>query len=158
MLFLAVVFGLLLGCLVACLVVLIVPLRYRWDRKVQWERGRTSPVWTGLAAMVSEAFVVSPDAAISLAGEAIKAVGGKDVSVVNDMVTGWTGSMWTNFPPWQAYQLVIEVRHHAGDEHEFVCGARPRKMWSLSQLGTRRVGRNLAQDLAAEVRRMNAPS
>lgn len=86
---------------------------------------------------------------IDVAADAIRAVGGRDISTSEDAsrVVGWIGKTLTNIPQRQEYRLLIDIRP-ASSGYEFRCLAQAR--FASALLGAARA-RDLAQSLSEEI-------
>ena len=117
-----------------CVLALFLALRFRLDRKRQLDHGQADYPWTGGgASTVKAVFPGSADTARAASAQAIRNLGGQDISVIGSSITtGWTGSMWTNIPKWQAYQLSIVIENEEANPLHLLCCARPRKAWAAS--------------------------
>src|ERR1700733_11663648 len=93
-------------CLIAVILLIsFVVVRLRFDCKIQLERGRPDPPCSGIGVeSVLVDFPGSEEVAMEVSTRAIQGVGGRDVSRIGKViVTGWSGSMWTNIPKRQAW-------------------------------------------------------
>lgn len=120
------------------------------DRKLLIQVGRPTPPWSGnYAAAFPVRAAVTPDRALVVARQAIGHLHAHDVQTFDHhTVVGWVGSIWTNLPRWQAYQLAVVVIGQSYGTTELVCCARPR--FSLAYFGGS-MSRELASDLQQAV-------
>jgi hypothetical protein len=114
--------------------IILLALRSRLDRKRQLARGKPDNPWSGSgASTVTAIFRGTADAARTASTQAIRHLGGQDISLNgSSVITGWIGSMWTNIPQWQAYQLSVVIEDEEANPLHLLCCARPRKAWAAS--------------------------
>jgi hypothetical protein len=128
--------------------VLLLVVTTRTDRKLLVQLGRSDAPWLGAyaASMPVEA-AVAPDVAIGLARRAVVALRASDVTLVGDhTVVGWVGSIWTNMPRRQAYELAVVVTGRSEGLTQFLCCARPRSMLAY-------FGASMSQEWATRLQR-----
>ena len=83
------------------------------------------------ASTVTAIFQGTTDTARAASTQAIRNLGGRDISLIgSNITTGWVGSMWTNIPQWQAYQLAVVIEDEEANTLRLLCCARPRKAWA----------------------------
>jgi hypothetical protein len=89
----------------------------------RWVGGGSSTVTADFPGTAAAARVAST--------KAIQNLGGQDISLIGSSITtGWMGSMWTNIPQWQAYQLSVVMENEEGNPVHLLCCVRPRKAWA----------------------------
>jgi len=122
----------------------------RTDRKLLLQVGRPDPPWSGnYAAALPVRAYIAPDRALEVARKAIGHLHASEVqNVDHHTVVGWVGSVWTNLPRQQAYELAVVVVAQPDGTTELVCCARPR--FSLAYFGGS-MSRELASDLQQAV-------
>lgn len=115
-----------------CVVALFFALRFRLDRKRQLDRGQADNPWLGTgASAVTVTFRGTVDTARDASTQAIRNLGGQSISFIgSNITTGWIGSVWTNIPRWQAYQLSVVIEDEGPNPLRLLCCARPRKAWA----------------------------
>lgn len=92
---------------------------------------------------------VVPQRAMAIARRAVVMAGGSDVDVIEPAtIVGWIGSVWTNAPQKQQYELAVSVMEGTGGGVVFVCSAQPR--FSAALLGAGR-SRQLAELMQSAV-------
>lgn len=111
-------------------------LGVRTDRKLRVDLGKPDAPWSGTyAASIPVDANVALDEALKIARRAVEAVRAHDVRTLgNHTAVGWVGSIWTNLPRQQAYQLAVVVVAQPEDLTQMICCARPR--FSLAYFGT----------------------
>lgn len=121
------------------------------DRKRALQRGRSDRIGAGGASVPVVAFVPT-DSALTIAQEAVRRVGGRQVEGLNgSLVVGWIGSSWTNVSKYSEYEMGVFLSGLADGSTQFVCSGRPR---FGSQLSGATRSQELAQRLATEVSRL----
>jgi len=110
-------------------------LGVRTDRKLMVDLGKPDAPWSGTyAASIPVDANVAPDEALTIARRAVAAVQAHDLRTLgNHTAVGWVGSIWTNLPRQQAYQVAVVVEAQPDDLTQLMCCARPR--FSLAYFG-----------------------
>ncbi len=98
------------------------------DRRLAVRAGRADAPWRGYPAFsLPVETSVAPEHALAIARRAVAMTGGSAIELVEPTtVIGWIGSVWTNAPQKQQYELAVAVMAGTGGGIEFVCCARPR--------------------------------
>ena len=106
------------------------------DRKLDMEIGKIDAPWLGsnTSSMQVNLFVKS-EIALDIAKCAVAKAGGWDITVIGQAtVVGWIGSVWSNLPRSQSYQMAIVFCEASIGEIQFLCCARPRSKAALMGL------------------------
>ncbi len=98
------------------------------DRRLSLRAGRGDAPWIGAQARWAAVETAVPiTQAVGVARDAIRQAGGRDLSVNGDsIVVGWIGTVFTNLPQWQQYELAIVISPASNGGTQFICCARPR--------------------------------
>jgi hypothetical protein len=102
------------------------------DRRLAVRSGRWHPALENAGFTASASFPIPFPSAINVASQAMSAIGARGVEVIDGRaVVGWVGSVLTNLPKWQQYEVAIDVARSPDGGTRFAILARPRFAYAL---------------------------
>jgi hypothetical protein len=107
------------------------------DRKLAIRSGRWHPASDNADFTVFASVPIPFSSAINVASQAMSSIGAKGVEVIDGRaVVGWIGTVFTNLPKWQQYEVAIDVTRSHDGRTRFAALARPR--FAIAAFGSRR--------------------
>jgi hypothetical protein len=122
----------------------------RTDRKLKADLGKPDAPWAGAYASALPVDTdLSPETALEIARQCIVQLRARDVRTIGGhTAVGWVGSVLTNVPQWQAYEVAVVILVKPDGMTQMVCCARPR--FSIAYFGAAK-SRDLAGQLQQAV-------